>query len=193
MAWMRGVDDEVHAAHHSRIIDGVPVTKSQLSSWCRVATHSIRKGAATIYMADYTAGKVSEACDAVDRVLSAATLPPDVRERCKVFLAVVGHRIVGVTVAQPIKHAMAVIDTEGDAVKCHPERLPTPLGIHRVFTVPSRRGQGLAVAMLEAAAGNTVYGRSFSPEETAFSQPTQGGRKVMRKWGVSRVFEEDDQ
>lgn len=193
MEWMRGVDDEVHAQHHSCVLDGVPVTKAQMSSWTLVASKPLRKGSASIFMADYAAGKVTEACDAVDRVLSAATLPAEVREKCKVFLSVVGTRIVGVTVSQPIKHAMAVTEDSGDAVKCDPKRLPTPLGIHRVFTVPSFRGQGLAVAMLDAAAEHTVYGRSFKPEETAFSQPTEGGRKVMRKWGVGRVFEEDDQ
>lgn len=193
MAWMRGADDELHAAHHSRVLDGVPVTKAQTASWSSVATWSLRKGTAQIYMADYAGAKVTEACDAVDRVLSAATLPAEVRERCKVFLCVVANRIVGVTIAQPIKHAMAVVEDEGDAVKCDPKRLPTPLGIHRVFTVPGFRGQGLAVAMLDAAAGHTVYGRGFKPAEVAFSQPTAGGRKVMRKWGVTRVFEEDDQ
>ncbi|EKD01055.1 hypothetical protein A1Q2_04553 [Trichosporon asahii var. asahii CBS 8904] len=193
MAWMRGVDDELHAQHHSRVLDGVPVTKAQSFSWTLATSKPLAKGSAAIYMADYTAGKVTEACDAVDRVLSAATLPTEVREKCKVFLAVVGTRIVGVAVSQPIKHAMAVIEDSGDAVKCDPKRLPTPLGIHRVFTVPSLRGQGLAVAMLDAAAGHTVYGRSFKPEEAAFSQPTEGGRKLMRKWGVTRVFEEDDQ
>lgn len=193
MAWMRGVDDELHAQHHSRVLDGVPVTKAQTSSWVLVSSKPLRKGTASIYMADYAAGKVTEVCDAVDRVLSAATLPGEVREKCKVFLSVVNTRIVGVTVSQPIKHAMAVIEDSGDAIKCDPKRLPTPFGIHRVFTVPSFRGQGLAVAMLDTAAGHTVYGRSFKPVETAFSQPTEGGRKVMRKWGVTRVFEEDDQ
>lgn len=197
MAWMRGVDDELHAVHHSRVLDGVSVTKAQLSAWSAVATRPLRKakGSAAIYMADYAGAKVTEACDAVDRVLSAATLPAAVRERCKVFLCVVAHRVVGVAVAQPIKHAMAVLEPDGggDAVRCDPKRLPTPLGIHRIFTVASFRGQGLAAAMLDAAAAHTVYGRSFAPREVAFSQPTEGGRKVMRKWGVERVFEEDDQ
>lgn len=197
MSWMRGVDDALHSSHHSRITEGIPVTKAHLGSWTSVSTPSLRKpkgGIASIYMTDYVGAKVSEACDAVDRVLSASTLPSDVQATCKVFLCVVKSRIVGVVVSQPIRHAMAVVD-DSDGVKCAPERLPTPLGIHRLFTVPSYRGNGLAIAMLQAAAERTVYGRTLRPEkgEVAFSQPTAGGRKVMRRWGVTRIFCEDDQ
>lgn len=77
-----------------------------------------------------------------------------------------------------------------------PTRLPTPLGIHRLFTVPAFRGLGLARAMLDAAAAETVYGCVFDPArgEVAFSQPTDSGRMVMEKWGRGgvRVFVDDE-
>lgn len=70
-----------------------------------------------------------------------------------------------------------------------PSPLPTPLGIHRLFTVPAYRSLGLAHILLDAASSHTVYGYTFDPKkgEVAFSQPTDSGRAVMEKWGGGRV------
>lgn len=77
-----------------------------------------------------------------------------------------------------------------------PTRLPTPLGIHRLFTVPAYRGLGLARALLDTAARETVYGCEFDPAagQVAFSQPTESGRQVMLAWGgdAVRVFVDDE-
>lgn len=77
-----------------------------------------------------------------------------------------------------------------------PARLPTPLGIHRLFVVPAYRGLGLAREMLDVAAAETVYGCEFDPTkgQVAFSQPTDSGRMVMESWGKGgvRVFVDDE-
>ncbi|KAL1410260.1 hypothetical protein Q8F55_004266 [Vanrija albida] len=114
-------------------------------------------------------------------------------------------RVVGVVVAQPIRWAMRVLREgesgegvvdSGGGVMCDPERLPTPLGIHRLFTVPAYRGHGLAQLLLDATAANMVYGCTFDPRagQVAFSQPTESGRKTMEKWGGGsvRVFVDDE-
>ncbi|WWD16679.1 hypothetical protein CI109_101109 [Kwoniella shandongensis] len=116
-------------------------------------------------------------------------------------------RIVSVVVAQGIKTAMRVLRNgervEGGvesggfgSVTCDPEQLPTPLGIHRLYTSPLYRSHGISYHLLNAACQHTVYGCSFSPEksEVAFSQPTESGRTVMEKWGKGgvRVFVDDE-
>ena len=74
--------------------------------------------------------------------------------------------------------------------------LPTPLGIHRLFTIPTYRSIGLAKMLLDAACANTIAGTSFDPRkgEVAFSQPTNSGRITMEKWGGGevRVFVDDE-
>ncbi len=77
-----------------------------------------------------------------------------------------------------------------------PTSLPTPLGIHRLFTIPFYRSLGIAQVLLDAAGEHTVYGCTFDPQEgeVAFSQPTESGRAVMEKWGGGgvRVFVDDE-
>lgn len=77
-----------------------------------------------------------------------------------------------------------------------PTPIPTPLGIHRLYTIPSYRQLSLVTQLLDAACSNTIYGCTFDPAkgEVAFSQPTESGRKVMEKWGKGhvRVFADDE-
>lgn len=82
------------------------------------------------------------------------------------------------------------------SVTCLPTPLSTPLGIHRIFTIPTYRSLHLAHTLLDAACENTVYGCTFDPKKghVAFSQPTQSGRGVMERWGGGgvRVFVDDE-
>ncbi|WVF67082.1 hypothetical protein IAT40_001827 [Kwoniella sp. CBS 6097] len=84
------------------------------------------------------------------------------------------------------------------SVICDPKPLATPLGIHRLYTIPSYRSHGLSLHLLNAACTNTVYGCAFDPQkgEVAFSQPTESGRGVMHAWGKGtgkvRVFVDDE-
>lgn len=77
-----------------------------------------------------------------------------------------------------------------------PTPLPTPLGIHRLYTTPSYRSHSLSSRLLDAACEHTVYGCTFDPRrgEIAFSQPTESGRGVMERWGGGevRVFVDDE-
>ena len=75
-----------------------------------------------------------------------------------------------------------------------PTPLPTPLGIHRLYTIPSYRSLGIAEALLDVACLHTIYACPARPEkgQVAFSQPTQSGARMMRRWGKGgvRVFDE---
>ncbi|ODO06180.1 hypothetical protein L198_01412 [Cryptococcus wingfieldii CBS 7118] len=117
-------------------------------------------------------------------------------------------RVISVVVAQGIKWAMRVLkDGEGvdkkvvetggfGSVSCEPTHLPTPLGIHRLYTIPSYRSHHLSTHLLNAACAHTVYGCELDPKkgQVAFSQPTESGRKMMERWGGGevRVFVDDE-
>jgi N-acetyltransferase len=77
---------------------------------------------------------------------------------------------------------------------CHPQLLPTPLGIPRLFVPSSHRRQGIATHLLTAAAATFVHGCPLDPArgEVAFTQPTGAGRAVMNEWGKGgvRVYDE---
>ena len=170
--------------------------------------------------------RLIDVLNTVDTALSSPALPQVILEQCKIFLFVTKspppsakririlptakqnsrERVVAVVVAQKIKWALRVLRTgeaapgtmvdSGGGVICDPTRLPTPLGMHRLFTVPSYRSLGLARLLLDAACQHTVYGCHFDPlkGDVAFSQPTQSGRAVMERWGGGhvRVFVDDE-
>lgn len=77
---------------------------------------------------------------------------------------------------------------------CHPSPIPTPLGIPRLFVPSAHRRQGIATHLLSAAAATFIHGCPLDPTkgQVAFTQPTQGGRAVMEKWGKgsARIYEE---
>ena len=76
---------------------------------------------------------------------------------------------------------------------CYPERLPTPLGIPRLFVSSAHRRQGVASNLLSAAAQTFIQGCPLDPAkgQVAFTQPTAAGGSVMRAWGKNgvRIYE----
>ncbi|SMR63501.1 unnamed protein product [Zymoseptoria tritici ST99CH_3D1] len=84
-------------------------------------------------------------------------------------------------------------------------RVPVVLGISRIWTSPMHRGQGIAMALLDTAVEgyNAHFGASRvgtadwtqrptlskikSKTQVAFSQPTESGAKLARKW-TGRLF-----
>ena len=142
--------------------------------------------------------------------------------KSKLYLFLVPHqtklgipreKIVGCVTAQHIETAMAIatsscertthnereaaelvtVDT-GMGIFCHPEPLPTPMGIPRLFVASTHRRQGIASKLLTAAARTFIHGYELDPRkgEVAFTQPTGNGKAVMLKWGGGgvRIYEE---
>ena len=89
-------------------------------------------------------------------------------------------------------HLVAVDTTSG--LFCHPEGLPTPLGIPRLFVSSAHRRQGIASRLLSAAAATFIHGCPLDPRkgDIAFTQPTEGGNAVMQSWGGGgvRIYDE---
>lgn len=77
----------------------------------------------------------------------------------------------------------------------HPAKLPTPLGIPRLFVSSSHRRLGIASHLLSTAAASFILGCPLDPAkgEVAFTQPTGAGKAVLETWGKGavRIYEEE--
>ncbi|TDL27297.1 hypothetical protein BD410DRAFT_714021 [Rickenella mellea] len=158
--------------------------------------------------------KLTTFLNTINVALSAPSMTEEALQASKAYLFLLPtastsrEKIIGCAVAQRITSAMEVVKSESlgegksttalvhvdGSLYCKPERLPTPMGIPRLFVSSSHRRKGVAQAMLDAAARSFIHGCKVDPTkgEVAFSQPTSLGRSVMEKWGEGniRVFEE---
>jgi hypothetical protein len=116
----------------------------------------------------------------------------------KVYLYISGSKCVGACLAKRIEEAFPVVDEDGASERTgqvpadHPSSsssisvgtVPEPalLGISRVWTSNLHRKQGIATRLLGAASSDFLYGMTITKESTAFSQPTESGGKLARKW-----------
>jgi hypothetical protein len=109
-------------------------------------------------------------------------------DRYKVYLYVQGSKCVGACLAERIQDAFPV---EGDAaadgassssIRVSEAPKPAILGISRIWTSNSHRKHGVATTLLNSARCNFLYGMTVGKEEVAFSQPTESGGKLARKW-----------
>ncbi|RPD66326.1 hypothetical protein L227DRAFT_649067 [Lentinus tigrinus ALCF2SS1-6] len=77
----------------------------------------------------------------------------------------------------------------------HPQPLPTPMGIPRLFVSSEHRRLGIASRLLSVAAETFILGCPLSPArgDVAFTQPTGAGKAVLEAWGKGgvRIYEEE--
>ncbi len=120
---------------------------------------------------------------------------PDKRgNRFKAFLYMVEDRCVGFCLAEKISNAFQVVSSgsgkEGGvttACKSSSISMSTTsdvalLGISRIWTSKSNRGRGVGVDLLECGRMNFFYGVGVPKNLVAFSQPTQSGGQLARRW-----------
>lgn len=160
------------------------------------------------------ARKVGEVEQTIDEALGAARLPDDVRESSKLYVGVVCGRVVCAAVAGSVPRGQARrVLYNNDGADAAAEDLRTdealfasstpldaantpPVGIHRIYTLPSLRGRGLAHHLLDVVLDNAVYGIRTAAlvasrggdraDVVAFSQPTQAGRRLGEGWLLKR-------
>ncbi|KAL9020744.1 MAG: hypothetical protein Q9185_002060 [Variospora sp. 1 TL-2023] len=120
----------------------------------------------------------------------------DAGERFKAFLHIKKEKCVGFCLVEKISNARRVIDPEQDddrnRISQHAVQSSSIstsinldialLGIARIWTSKSHRGQRIAKDLLETARGNFFHGMEVPKELVAFSQPTESGGKLAERW-----------
>lgn len=122
---------------------------------------------------------------------------PDKRgDRFKVFLYLDGDHCVGFCLAEKISAACRVVDSEAgqksservisnpksSSISCSSTADVALLGISRIWTSKSYRGRGIAFDLLDCARGNFFYGMEVPKDLVAFSQPTESGGRLAKRW-----------
>lgn len=115
-------------------------------------------------------------------------------DRFKAFLYMVEDRCVGFCLSEKISNAFQVVPsvTEGESQvlatsKSSSISISTTadialLGISRIWTSKSHRGQRIAVALLDCARRSFFYGVEAPKNLVAFSQPTESGGRLAERW-----------
>jgi N-acetyltransferase len=114
-------------------------------------------------------------------------------------------KCVGACLAERVGEAFAVLAQDGDEAvvlqEQEQEQVPaassshssssisvstTPdavlMGISRIWVSKQFRKKGLARTLLDCARGNFMYGLTVEKRQTAFSQPTESGGKLARRY-----------
>ncbi len=122
-------------------------------------------------------------------------------DRFKMFLSLVDDRCVGfclaekITCAFPVVHSQAAKETSSEvkpASRSSSISFSTAadvalLGISRIWTSKSQRGQGLATDVLDCARRNFFYGIEVPKNLVAFSQPTESGGRLAERWFEAEI------
>jgi N-acetyltransferase len=117
-------------------------------------------------------------------------------DRFKVYLYIRGQKCIGACLAERIQEAYMVMppeDVPGDDTG--PSEAPGSsslaisqnshsaiLGISRIWTSKFSRMGGVATALLDSATSDFLYGMRVPKDVVAFSQPTDSGGRLARKW-----------
>ncbi len=116
-------------------------------------------------------------------------------DRFKVYLYIHGCKCVGLCLAERISRAAKVVNgTESgitrpaagaptsSSIAVAEDMDPAVLGISRIWTSRSHRGNGIARSLLDCAADSFLYGLRIEKDLVAFSQTTESGGRLARCW-----------
>ena len=155
--------------------------------------------AAEIQNAQLWGGLPPNASNPLKRVIetrNARNDGPDKRTvRFKVFLYLVGDKCVGFCLAERIIAAYQVIDAHdkdetskaistarSSSITTSTTADAALVGISRIWISKSYRGKGIALELLDCARSNFFYGMEVPKDLIAFSQPTDSGGQLAKRW-----------
>lgn len=117
-------------------------------------------------------------------------------DRFKIYLYIRGTKCIGACLAERITEAFIVLggddasdqtdgprtDLQGSSISVSNAPEAAVLGISRIWTSNLHRKSGVATTLLESARSDFLYGITVPKEQVAFSQPTESGGRLARKW-----------
>jgi N-acetyltransferase len=142
--------------------------------------------------------------DATERRSASSTQQPSAKmeanvplvDRFKIYVYIRGNKCVGACLAERIWEAYRVLTPttlpeqgNGDAVAPQSSSVSistdsdsAALGISRIWTSNQHRKKGIATRLLDSATSDFLYGLKIEKAKIAFSQPTESGGNLARKW-----------
>ncbi|KAF2751818.1 hypothetical protein M011DRAFT_522755 [Sporormia fimetaria CBS 119925] len=116
-------------------------------------------------------------------------------DRFKLYVYVRSNKCVGACLAERILEAHAVeaveeapqdgpdaAEHQSSSISVSTVTHPAILGISRIWTSSLHRKTGVASRLLNVARLDFLYGMTIEKEQVAFSQPTESGGRLARKW-----------
>jgi N-acetyltransferase len=117
-------------------------------------------------------------------------------DRFKTYLYIQGQKCIGACLAERIWKAYTVLPQDGASAQTRelPSQIksssisisatttPALLGVSRIWTSNQHRKQGIATRLLDCARSDFFFGLSVEKAKVAFSQPTESGGNLARRW-----------
>ncbi|OCK84914.1 hypothetical protein K432DRAFT_400765 [Lepidopterella palustris CBS 459.81] len=117
-------------------------------------------------------------------------------DRFKMYLYIRGQKCIGACLAERILEAYSVLERDdasngnvlppagsrSSSISASKTAEGALLGISRIWTSKSHRQNGIATALLDSATSDFLYGMTIPKEMVAFSQPTESGGQLARRW-----------
>lgn len=115
-------------------------------------------------------------------------------DRFKMYLYVAGNKCIGACLAERIWEGHAVLSEEektkaeyelpvqSSSISIGTASIPAILGISRIWASNEHRKQGIATKLLDSARADFLYGMVIEKKSVAFSQPTESGGNLARRW-----------
>ncbi|KAE8857869.1 hypothetical protein PTNB73_09117 [Pyrenophora teres f. teres] len=122
-------------------------------------------------------------------------------DRFKVYLYFQGNKCIGACLAERIWEAYSILEPaapsgqssevsvapQSSSISISNQSGPAILGISRIWTSNQHRKKGIATRLLDCASSDFLYGFKIDKAKVAFSQPTESGGNLARKWFSSQA------
>jgi hypothetical protein len=117
-------------------------------------------------------------------------------DRYKTYLYIRGQKCLGACLAERVWEAYTVLDqsdvsaqtrqlsteAQSSSISISSSTDPVLLGISRIWASNQHRKQSIATRLLDCARSDFLYGMVVEKEQVAFSQPTESGGNLARRW-----------